>query len=65
MVSHSVTMATLVINKTSFEDILAEETNFTTSHQPRHVKFMDMMQRGLRSILHSQPEEVALPPMPC
>ena len=61
---HSTTMATLIINKTSFKDMLANEASFTPSHQPRHVKFADLMKRGLTSILCHQPEEVALPPRP-
>ena len=62
--SHSTTMATPVINKTSFKDMLAEEANFTPSHQPRCVKFADMMQGSLTSTLLNRPQEVALPPRP-
>ena len=50
--------------RASFEDIPAEEANFTPSHQPRHVKFVDTMQGGLTSTPHNQPEEVALLPRP-
>ena len=32
-----------VVDKNSFEDMLAEEANFTPSCQPKHVSFMDMM----------------------
>ena len=43
--------------------MLAEEANFTPSHQPRHVKFGGIMQGSLTSSPHNQqPEEVALPP---
>ena len=62
--SHSMTMAIPIINKISFEDMLAEEANFTPSHQPRHVKFADTMQGSLTSTSQNQPEEVALPPRP-
>ena len=64
MASHSATMATPIINRASFEGMLAEGTNFTPSHQPRHVKFADTMKMGLTSSPHNQPEEVALPPKP-
>ena len=37
------------VNRESFEDMLAEETNFTVSHQPRHAKNVDTFQRGLTS----------------
>ena len=62
--SYSTTMATPIIDKTSFEDMLAEEANYTPSHQPRHVRFADMMQGGLTSTPSNLPEEVALPPRP-
>ena len=43
-VSHNTTMASApMVNKTSFEDMLAEEANFTPSHQPKHVRFRDMI----------------------
>ena len=41
--SQSATIATPVINKASFEDMLAEEANYTYSCQPRHVKSADMV----------------------
>ena len=44
--------------------MLAEEENFTPSHQPRHVKFADMMEGGLTSTPHNLQEEVALPAKP-
>ena len=40
---------TPVVNKDSFEDMLAEEANFTPSHQSRHVKFPDVVEGGLTS----------------
>ena len=61
MASHSTTIATTIINKTSFED---EMMNFSPHHQPRHAKFADMIQGGLTSTPHNIPEEVALPPRP-
>ena len=43
-VLHDTTMASApVANKNSFEDMLAEEANFTASCQPKHVTFLDMM----------------------
>ena len=63
MVSHSLP-ATPVINMASFEDMLDEEANFTPSHQPRHVKFMDMMEGGLTSTPGNVQQEVALPAKP-
>ena len=62
--SHFMTMATPVINKASFEDMPAEEANFTPSNQPSCVKFADTTQGGLTSTPCNQPEEVALPPRP-
>ena len=53
-----------VVNKGSFEDILAKEANFTPTHQPRNVKFMDTVQEALTSTLHTFREEVALSPRP-
>ena len=38
-----------VVNRTSFEDMLAEETNFTPGCQPKHVTFLDMMGVGVTS----------------
>ena len=43
---------------------MAEELNFTPSHQPRHAKFVDTMQGGLTSTPCNQAEDVALPPRP-
>ena len=65
-VSHNTTMATTpMINRASFEDILAEEANFIPSHQPRYVKFSDMTEGGFTSSTpHKQQAEVALPPRP-
>ena len=43
--------------------MLAEEANFTPSHQPRHVKFSGMAEGGFTSSTpHKQQEEVALSP---
>ena len=33
-------------NMNSFEDVLAEEANFTPSHQPKHVTFRETL-RGM------------------
>ena len=44
--------------------MLAEKANFTPSHQPKHVRFVDTMKGGLSSTQHNQLEEVALPPRP-
>ena len=38
-----------VVYKNSFEDMLAEEANFTESHQTKHVTFLDMMGGGVTS----------------
>ena len=62
--SHSTTMATPIISRASFEDMLAEEANYTPGHQPRHVRFVDTMKGGLTFTPHNQQEEVALPPRP-
>ena len=59
--SYSNTMATPMINKTSFEDMLAEEANYTHSHQPRHVNFADMIKWGLTSTPGNLPQKVTLP----
>ena len=64
MASHSTTMATPIINRTSFEDMLAEEANYTPGCQPRHVRFVDTMKGHLTSTPHNQPAEVALPSRP-
>ena len=47
--SHSTTIATPIINKASLEDMLAEKANYTPNHQPRHVKFSDMVEGRLTS----------------
>ena len=52
------------VNKGSFEDMLAEEITFTPRHQPRCVKFVDMVQGGLTSTPCRYQEEVALPSKP-
>ena len=44
--------------------MLAEKANYTPGHQPRHVKFADIMERGLTSTPHNLPEEVALQTRP-
>ena len=62
--SHSTTMTTPMTNRASFEDMLVEEANFTPSHQPRHVKYVDTMKGAFTSNPHKQQEEVALPPRP-
>ena len=44
VVSWNTTMASApMVNRTSFEDMLAEEANFTPGHQPKHETFLDMM----------------------
>ena len=63
MASNSPTV-TPVVNTESFEDMLAEEANFTQSHQPRDVKFKDTVQGGLTSTPDDFLEEVALPTKP-
>ena len=45
-VLHSMTMVSVpMLNQNSLEDMLVEEANFTTSHQPKHVMFMETMRR--------------------
>ena len=39
------------VNRTFFEDMLAEEANVTPGHQQKHVTFMDTM-RGVSYHLH-------------
>ena len=65
-VSWDTTMASVpVVNKNSFEDMLAEEVNFTPGHQPKHVTFLEMMGGGVTSSMpHRQQEEVVLPSRP-
>ena len=47
-VSHNTTIASMpMVNQTSFEHMLAEEANFTPSHQPKHVTFRDMIREGV------------------
>ena len=62
--SHIATMATPIINRASFEDILAEEANYTPGHQPRHVRFVDTMKGDLISTWYTQLEEVVLSSRP-
>ena len=62
--SHSTTMATPIIYRASFEDILAEEANYTLDNQPRCGRFVDTMKWGLTSMPCNQQEQVALPPGP-
>ena len=52
MASYSPTV-TPMVNKESFEDMMAEKANLTPNHQPRHVIFMGMVQGGLTSIPHN------------
>ena len=52
------------VNSRSFEDMMAEETTFTPSHQPRHVTFVDTVQGGLSSTPCRSQEEVAVPLKP-
>ena len=60
------TMASVpVVNKNSFEDMLAEEANFTPSSQPKHVTFMNTMGGGVTSSTpHRYQEEMVLPSRP-
>ena len=65
-VSHNTTMASVPrVSQTSFEDMLAEEANLTSSCQPKHVTFRDMVRQGVTS---STPwkyqQEVVLPSRP-
>ena len=64
MASHNTTIPTTIINKASFEDILAEEANYTPSCQTRHGQFADTIEGGLTSTPCNLPEDVALPPKP-
>ena len=64
MASHSTTIATPIINKASFKDMLAEEANYTPGCQLRHVKFEDTIEGDLTSTPCNLLEEVALPPRP-
>ena len=55
-VLHNTSMASApMVNQNSFEDILAEEANFTPSHLPNHVTFMDTM-RGV--LPHPHPTDI-------
>ena len=55
-VSHNTTMASApMVNQTSFENMLAEEANFTPSHQPKHVTFRDT-KRGV--LPHPHPIQI-------
>ena len=52
VVSHNTTVGSVPrISQTSFEDMLAEEANFTPGHQQKHVTFIDTM-RGVSHHLH-------------
>ena len=44
--------------------MLAEEANFTPSHLPKHVTFMDTMRGVVSSTPHRYQEEVVLPSRP-
>ena len=44
--------------------MLPEKTNYTPNHQPRHVKFSNMVEGGFTSAPQNLQEEVALPPRP-
>ena len=55
----------LIVDKNSFEDMLAEEVNFTARCQTKHVTFLDMMGGGVTSSTpHKYQEEVVLPSRP-
>ena len=64
--SHNTTMVSApMVNRTSFEDMLAEEVNFTPGHQLKHVTFLDMMGGGVQSSTPCRhQEEVVLTPRP-
>ena len=51
-----------VVKMGSLKDMLVEETTFTPSHQPWHIKFADTFQDGLTSAPCRLQEEVTLPP---
>ena len=54
-----------MVNRTSFEDMLAEEAHFTPYHQPKHVTFLDMMGGGVTSPTPcTHQKEVVLPSRP-
>ena len=54
-----------MVNKNSFEDMVAENANFTPGHQPKHVTFLDTMGMGVTSSMpHRQQEEVVLTSRP-
>ena len=54
-----------MVNKNSFKDMLAEEANFTPSHQSKYVTFFDMMGGGVKSsTLCRHQEEAVLPSRP-
>ena len=63
MALHSAIVAP-IISKALFQDMLAEETNFTPSCHSRHVKFTNTVEGGLTSTLCKLQEEVALPAKP-
>ena len=63
--SHNTTMASApMVNQNSFEDMLEEEANFTSSHPPKHVTFIDTMGGVASSTPHRYQEEVVLPSRP-
>ena len=53
-----------ILNRESFEEMLAKEVTFTPSHKPRHVKYADTVKGGLTSIPPKPQEEVVLPSKP-
>ena len=54
-----------VVDKNSFEDMLAEEANFTPTCQPKHVTFLDTIGGVVSSSTpHRYQEEVVLPSRP-
>ena len=53
------------INRASFEHMMAEEANFTQSHQLKHVTFLDTMGEGVTSSTpHKYQQEMVLPSRP-
>ena len=52
-VLHNTTMATApIINRTPYQDMLAEEAYFTPRCQPKHVKFLDTTEGVLHHLPH-------------
>ena len=59
------TMSAPRVNRTSFEDMLAEEADFTPGHQPKQVTFMDTMGGFFTSSTPNRyQEEVVFPSRP-